>query len=78
MTTVEELAPNVAVLEARYESITDELWAIRQSLQELTAVLREQATLAAEIQTRLSDHDAKLDIIMARSNRGRSALLSDC
>lgn len=72
---LEELAPRVAVLEARYESIADDLWAIRQGLHELSAALRDQAAAAADIGVRLAEHEAKLDVIMERCDRGRSALL---
>jgi hypothetical protein len=75
MTVVEELAPRVEVLEARHDAIAEDLWAIRQNLYELTALLRDQAEAAAQTHARLADQEAKLDAILARCDRGRSALL---
>jgi hypothetical protein len=75
MTVTEELAPRVALLEVRHDSIAEDLWAIRQNLYELTCLLGEQAAAAAAIQARLVDQEAKLDAILDRCDRGRSALL---
>lgn len=75
MTVVEALAPRVALLESRHDSIADDLWAIRQDLFELGALLRDQAAAAGRTSARLADQEAKLDAILARCDRGRSALL---
>jgi hypothetical protein len=75
MVTFDELAVRVAALETRDHSIAASLGEIITSLQHLKAAVHEQGAKTVEIQATLAEHGTKLEAIMARADRGRSALL---